>query len=278
MKIARQRHLLASIALSALLVGACTATHHVIPASVVEITKTDHPTVFIGEGRLSHAPQYLELSVTVHSECYPTPLEASLATDEAATNVMNLLRGAIDRDNPKDGVFSSGGYTQPFSRYVRQDVTVCKGTYQKTSTIVMKSSRVAEFPTEYAEIQRVVFSGSLRQVGDDRSEKPVTFASLGEPVPQLYYETRERLEQQALANALANAQLKFSATSKVACEDTSHRILKFVEQSVGGGRPIAYGRSQPSDEGDGSAVELDAIWINKLLEVYFIIEPGACKT
>ena len=243
--------------------------------SLDDLARLQQPTTFIGEGRLSHAPEYIELTVTVHAECYATPMAANKAADTAAAQVMTLLGGALDPQNPKDGVFSQGGYSRPFSRY-DDGRTTCRGTFAKTSTIVMKTSRIADFAARYPQIQEEVLQKSLSQPADGSSSRPVTYATLDNPQPQLYYETREKLEQQALADALLNARQKFEATATMACGPRGYGILRMVEKQVDGGRPIAYGRSQPAS-GAGATLELDAIWINKLLEVAFTAEPGTCK-
>ncbi len=108
-----------------------------------------------------------------------------------------------------------------------------------------------------------------------RSEHPeprVTFAAVGPPSPQLYFETRERLEREALADALNNAREKFEATASAACGETDYHVLKFVETSPSAGRPIAYGATPEGPTGGEGAVGFDAIWINKLLDVYFVID------
>lgn len=245
------------------------------PASVVEITRSQNPIKLVGEGRLSHAAEYIELSMSVHAECFDTPIAASNAADAAVAKLMKTLRANIDANNPKDGVFSRGGFTQPFSRY-DNGRTVCDGTFQKVSTVVMKTSRVESFARDFAEIQRVVLAGTLKKPANPRADKGIAFALLGTPVPQLYYETRETLEARALADALTNARAKLKATASAACSVSNPRLLKFEETSAHAARPIPYAGAVASAAEDGTAVELDAIWINKLLDVYFIVEPGPC--
>lgn len=116
------------------------------PLDVDGLSGLDDATKLVGEGRISHAPQYIELTIQIRSECFQaaaTPL-ASSATSTART--------------------------------------LCEGTFQKTSTIVMKSSRVAGFSRDYREIQQLVHSGSLRKRNTSRSDTPITFTVLGKPV------------------------------------------------------------------------------------------------
>lgn len=258
--------------------AACSAHPQpvVISPSLHEFAKQQQPTTFIGEGRLSHAPEYIELTVTVEAECYPTPMAANKAADGAVAEVMALLRTTLDPANPKDGVFTQGGYSRPFSRY-ESGRTVCRGTFGKTASITVKTSRIADFASRYPDIQEQVLTRSLRQPDDKSSERPTTYATLSTPQPRLYYETREKLEQSALADALVNARQKLEATAAKGCGERTYEIVRMVERDVNEGRPIAYGRSQPSRSGSGSALELDAIWINKILEVAFATKPGKCE-
>ena len=262
--------------------GACAAQTPVpTHPSIIEITKHQNPTKFIGEGRLSQAPEYIELAVTIQSECYATPLAASEANDAAVAKVMALLRKSTDSANSKDGVLNSGGFTQPFSRYLGHNRTVCESTFQKTTQLMLKTSKIADFRTHFHEIQRTVFSASMRAPTDRDKEQAqaVTFAKLDTPKTRLYYETREKLEQQALGLALDNARKKFEATAKKSCGIGDYRIVNFSEPTVHGGREIAYGVSAPrGGDSGGSSLEFDAIWINKLLEVSFEAKSGTCKS
>lgn len=259
---------------AAVLAAGCSA-HNRPAATTIHVDKGDHSTKFVGEGRLFAAPDYVELEISVQAECFATPLAASEAADAAAAKVMALANAAIDPESSKDGVFSRGGFTRPFSRYVGSGQTVCNGTFQKTATIVVKSSRLSRFASAFGQLQRAVLGGPLSKPNTPTREVGITFASLGTPVPRLYHETREQLEQRALASAIANARKKFEATAKAACGATSHRIVSFVERSADGGRPIPYAGT-PRGSGSGG-LQLEAIWVNKLLDVYFAAGTGSCR-
>lgn len=259
----------------ATLAAACGPQAAPAPTAIVEITRSQNPIKLIGEGRLSHPAELIELSMTVVAECFDTPLAASDAADEAVAKLLEKLRTRLDSSNSKDGVFSHGGFTEPFSRYAH-GTTTCDGTFGKTTRVVMKTTRVDRFASDFAEIQREVLGGSLRKPTNPRADTSIVYAVLGTPQPQLLYETRERLEQEALADALDNARAKLKATAKAACGMSSPRLIKFEESSASVGRPIPYGASSPAVAEDGSPIELDAIWINKTLDVYFAVEPGPC--
>ena len=174
-------------------------------------------------------------TLSCRSRCTPsvfrTPAEASRAADAAVARLNRSLRPLIDATNPKDGVFSRGGFTQPFYRRTRHGQTVCEGTFQKVSNITVKSSRIDSFSRDYVKLQRAVLTGTLKQPVDP-GDQSTTHATLSAPTPQLYFETRERLEQQALANAIDNARTKLAATAKAGCRTAQPQLLKF-ENRIG---------------------------------------------
>lgn len=243
-------------------------------ATTIQMAPAPTHTQLIGEGRLAAAPEYIELTVRLQSECYDSPAAASAATDRATAQVRRILIGATDSKHEGDGVFSHGGVTRPFSRYEHNRRT-CRGTFQKSADVVMKSSRVAEFPREFSRIQQAILVGTLRKPPAGSTEVGITFATIATPIPRLTHEKREQLERDALADAMANARDKYSAAAKLACAKSSFRVVRFVERSPSEGRPIAYDRSAPS-AGTGPAVEFDAIWINKILVVDFELASKSC--
>ncbi|MBL4635833.1 MAG: SIMPL domain-containing protein [Kofleriaceae bacterium] len=257
---------------------ACGGNQAVQPMhpAIVQITQHENPTQFIGEGRLSHPADFIEFTVTIQSECYPTAFAASQASDRSSKKVVAALREFVDAGQSKDGVFFKGGFSAPFSRYVNSQLSVCQNTFQKTASVTLKTSKIEKFSKGFDEIQKIVFeSGTASPPQQSRSEKGLTYVSIKTPETQLYYETRERLEQQALADALDNARKKFESTAKMACGVSGYKILRFVESSPSAGRPIAYGRSQPSST--GGSLAFDAIWVNKLLTVSFDAESKTCR-
>ncbi len=243
--------------------------------AIVEITQHENPTQFVGEGRLSHPADFIEFTVSVQSECYPTAIAASQANDRSSKKVIAALRKFVGAGQSKDGVFFKGGFSSPFSRYVSSQLSVCQNTFQKTASVTLKTSEIEKFSKEFDEIQKLVFeAGAASPPKQSRAENELTYISIKTPETHLYYETRERLEQQALADALDNARKKFESTAKMACGVSGYKILRFVESSPSAGRPIAYGRSQPNST--AGSLEFDAIWVNKLLTVAFLAESKIC--
>lgn len=240
---------------------------------------------FIGEGRKPHAPEFIQLVATVHSECYASPAAAVNATDAVASRIFNFFKSQIDPSNGKDAVLTSGGYTRPFSRYISTSRrTICNNTFQKTTSITLKTANIKNFSSDFSEIQDLVYAQFLKpSIVQLNVGQPVTYVTLGTPVPQLYNSTRQNMEKKVLAMALENAIEKFKATMVSACEITSYRIVTFAEPSAGMSRPVAYGRSL-SDEtlghspGATAPIEFDSLWIRKSLNVKFKFEGGHCES
>ncbi len=243
-------------------------------APIVHVADGPPLTQLVGEGRLSAAAEYIELTIRLQSECYSTPQGAAAAADKAAKVVVTILAGAIDPNQSGDGVIAEGGITRPFSRYRQSGGSSCVGTFQKSTTLVLKTSKMAEFGQNFLEIQQAIFAATLTKP-NPKFTTATTFATLEAPVPRLKHETRERLEQDALALAIQNARKKYAAVTASSCKQSNFRIIKFVESSPGGGRPIAYKAPTHAPQ-KSSALKLDDIWINKLLTVSFELERDQC--
>lgn len=136
--------------LATVLTCACGSNQAVQPIhpAIVEITQHENPTQFVGEGRLSHPADFIEFTVSVQSECYPTTSAASLASDRSSKKVVAALREFVDAGQSKDGVFSA-----PFSRYVNSQLSVCQNTFQKTVSITLKTSQVESLSKGFDGIQ-----------------------------------------------------------------------------------------------------------------------------
>ncbi len=244
-------------------------------ASTIHVASEPPLTKLVGEGRIASPADFVELTVHLQSECHATPAAASAATDKAAAKVMDHLRSAIDPAREGDGIVASGGFTEPFERYVSSGRRICQGTFAKRSSLIMKSSRVAEFPAIYRQLQLSIFSSTLQKPAGG-SSSPTTFATLETPALRLDHQTREKLEREALGLAVTSARQKFETAAGSMCKSAQPRLVKFVERNASVGRPIAYGAASQK-AAPGSAIEFDQIWVNKLLDVYFELDEAACR-
>ena len=70
--------------------------------------------------------------------------------------------------------------------------------------------------------------------------------------------------------------MKFETSAERGCGITGYRIISFEETSVSAGRPVAYGGAAPAS--NSGSLEFDAIWINKLLNVNFLVDSEKCES
>ncbi|MCH2110290.1 MAG: SIMPL domain-containing protein [Polyangiaceae bacterium] len=232
------------------------------------------PTRFVGEGRLSHPPEFVELSVKIASECYATPLQASEANQRAVADVMSFFKTLSSTENEHDGVHSKGGYSSPFRRREGSLVS-CKGTFAKSTIVQMKSSDISKFAQNFDKIQKKIY-GAFSKKGEGLTDSPVTFATIVTPRPQLSHQTREKLEKEALRLAVESAKAKFETTFSAACGDGSYRILRMNEPSAESGRPMPYGLALGDAHSSPSTIAFEEIWVNRTLVVDFEFNGRDC--
>lgn len=241
---------------------------------------------FSGTGRVESRPDYVQLMVTVKSECHPTPSEARGAADSEAARIFDFLKSNINENNDFDGVFSNGGYTQPFSKYVRkgnQSHQVCVDTFQKTTTITMKTSKIEEFSELFDGIQEFVFDNFTPQAKSNQSDSPLTYVTLGQPQPRLKQQIRSEREKEAIRLAVKDAKEKFEMTHDL-CQITRTQIVRISEPGLPRPQPIAhYGKRMAmaadmafAESSSPAPVEFDVHTVSKTLIVDFEFEGGWC--
>jgi len=235
---------------------------------------------FSGTGRVASEPDYIELSITVASECYKTPSAARVQTDLRVSKIVEMLKSKINvAAGSRDAVLTSGGYSSPFSKTVYDTNsarhTVCEGTYQKNTLVTLKTTNVANFAADFDDIQEKVLN-EFQSAPSDSNDKPVTYVSIGTPQPQLFHETTAKAEKTALALALQDATAKFEATFG-ACAITSYRLASYTD-----GTEQAHAKSYAPEAahfaGRASAtpVDFDDLWTRQTLQVKFEFEGGHC--
>ncbi len=236
-----------------------------------------------GEGRISAKPDYVSLTLRVASECYRAPRDASAANDAKVAEVVHYMQTLVDlSEYSRDDVLANGGYTQPYERTVyprgAESVTVCSGTFQKISTIVLKSTDVAGFGEVLAQIQEYAFADFQRISSDD--EIPVTYMAINQPSPELFHETRSGKEKDALKAAKLDALEKFQTLIAGPCAVSHYQIVD-ISEPEGAMNSKSYA-SEPSSFAPGRGVNapvlFDDHWINRAVNIKFYFEGGRCDS
>jgi uncharacterized protein YggE len=177
-----------------------------------------------GSATVDADPDCVSLQVTINSECYKTPLEASQAADTAAKNIYGFLKGLVNEG--RDQISTNGGYTRVYERYV-DGKRYCQGTYQKSTEIKLSVRNVPEFIGFFDKIQEKVFAESAAQSSDEDSSR--TTVSISSPSPELFSEHEEALLMSARGKAVDNALRRFLASVPASCKITSYSIAGISE-------------------------------------------------
>lgn len=255
---------------------------------------------FVGTGRVAGDPEYVDLVINVHSECYPTPSQATKANDEATSAIVHYLNRFVGGDSELDDVLVNGGYTSLQTSYsTNTREPVCRRGFQKNTRVVFKQAWNSGFSKTFNKVQDYVYnthsrggkgSVDLDPVGDSDSwdevivpqalntQLPETYADMHAPTPRLTHGTRAKLENEALAAAHENALEKFSAAMDQKCPVTAVRTVGVEEQTgYHAARSVAY-ESSDSFRGGGSSapVSFDDLWVSENVKVTFDFEGGHC--
>lgn len=242
---------------------------------------------FVGTGTVSSTPDYVELSIYVNSECYKSTSLARQATDNVASEIVNFLKMRIKNTGDfKNKIITNGGYTQPFSKYINNQHgsrQVCLGTFQKRTTITIRTSDVANFSELFDEIQDLVYS-SYKQSAPNVDE-PVNYVTLDAPQTRITRENNAILEKTALGLALKNAKERLFAA--FGCEPLRVEIIDMSEtQASQTPQTHSYApkmmRAMAMDSGGGqmeaaAPIEFDALLVSKNIYVKFSFIEKPCE-
>ena len=236
-------------------------------------------STFIGEGHVSHPAEYIELSVTVHSKCFADINDARNATNSAAQRVLDLMKTKLDPENSKDAAFTSGGTTTRETR-VNNISQICRGSFSKTTKITLLSSDVANFESNFSDVEDLVYSDDL-SLPSNGVDAPTTYAVISTPIARIYSETIVILERKALTEAIKNAKYEFQILIDHSCGVSSYQITKTEEPNARNdsfSNPYAGTRGTPRRGSSSTApVSFSDIWVSKGLNVEFTFEGGRCE-
>lgn len=185
--------------------------HHITPVLLLSWAPFGYSAeaLIIGEGQVESAPDYVELSIQVQSQCYPTAEDARKINDTAAKKIVDFLNSKIKKKDSYNFVASSGGYTLPF-QYYYQNKYLCQNTFQKQNTITLRTQDLAHFEGLFAEIQQTVYQQFSRNA-PTVVESSISFVTMSEPLPGISNELRSKLEKNALGVAFKDASAKLAA-------------------------------------------------------------------
>lgn len=167
-----------------------------------------------GNASITDKPDYVEISVSVDSKCFATLDALNSAHDGYVAELQNRFSGYFDTTNDFNKVSVNAGWASPYSHVIyHRDGTdnekVCQNTYQKHTSITIKSSDLAGFSELLAWIYGDVSEVFTNASGDERT--PSTLTTISSPSSKICETTRTAWRNKALKSAREDAQEQFKA-------------------------------------------------------------------
>lgn len=167
-----------------------------------------------GNASITDKPDYVEISVSVDSKCYATMDALNSAHDAYVAKLQNRFLGYFDTTNDFNKVSVNAGWASPYSHTIyhrdgTNDEKVCQNTYQKHTSITIKSSDLAGFSELLSWIYGDVSEVFTNASGDERT--PSTLTTISSPSSKICEATRTAWRNKALASAREDAQAQFKA-------------------------------------------------------------------
>lgn len=167
---------------------------------------------FTGEARIKTEADFVELNITITSECFKTAMTAVADNDAVATQVMEILRNILSRTDVNSKIFATGGYVERYTNYdPNTRRAFCVNTFRKNNLITARVKLTPQFAADFARIQDAVY-GLARDPSPEPREAQTTFLQMSQPQTGLNDQRRDELRARAVSLALANAVDKFRAT------------------------------------------------------------------
>lgn len=234
--------------------AAQTTSHHNHEGGVATVTTS---------ATLYSPPEYVEFTISVSSKCYG--LDAiNGAHDGVVAQLQTMFKGYFDEGalNKFNGVEVVAGDLDEYSHtiYHRDSSTeerVCQGTYQKHTTITIKTSDINNISQWQHDILKDVRPVFAQIAGDDRT--PSTRIRVYRGVSRICDDTQKSMKADALTMCCKNAQQELQGEFASCNIDWSS--VKCISvgpvQSPNYGRSVGYAKSAAFESagGDDATVE-----------------------
>ena len=212
----------------------------------------------IGEGSASHAAEFLKIQIDVGSECFASSLEAKNKTDDLSGKVAAVLSGFVDaKVEGQLAIYPGANEQTEKTTYVDNKLVVlCDKNHAWTSSsmIIFKLTAV----TQLAELQDKVLT-LMPQVapasggpGDSGINQPALKMALGRPVPGIFSDTYDGLNDLALNNAYDNALRQ--ANILIKRTPNAKLDVQSIAPTHDNSGAVQYDRTQSSDDPSGTSL------------------------
>lgn len=169
-------------------------------AGTIQITAT---------GTATAKPEYVETSVEVISRCYEKSREAADASAKLAAELETVLKKYESKDL-KDAYTQTGGsFSRQREAYYanNKEVELCPTGWRTSKVLTLKLKDIAKLPDLQDEVLDIVD----RTAKANSAVGAQTWAAWSTPYPAICEESRVKLADAALKNAVVNARREFAA-------------------------------------------------------------------
>ena len=230
-----------------------------------------------GTAHIGAPADFIGVTVTVNSKCY--------GSAEAVRNGNGLLAKKIQKimnqykTGQNDELKVTDGFTQrktetQYDQVTRQNTVLCANAWAKSSQLVLNMAKISDWPALQDKILKAIDSSAGKVLSASKAQ---TVATLSQPAPALYPETRQQLSDEALQTASIDAQSQLDQLQSIC--GFKVKAIKGIKDA-GQARPIAYSDrnalATPAS-GTGLTLSFGQQYVHKALSITWEIEgSGPC--
>ena len=237
---------------------------------------------FSGKGLAKSPPDFISLTISVHSTCQPSPRDAQVSTDAVVKEINDYLQKLKSAGDKYFKILVDGGFTSAYSRLFKNR-EFCRNTFQKVTNITLNLAMRSDFDAIFSDLQTYLLSQFDQSLTGDDSEISQTYVSINAPQATITHHHRILLEREALDLALRDAKANFKAAIK-SCAQHPWKVFSIREE--GGGhqpifRAVSYARAPMQNDSAAQGeliapISFDLIEVTKNLTVTFQFEGAQC--
>lgn len=215
----------------------------------------------IGEGAATHPAQFIKMSISIKTQCFDSSVEARQKFEQVATHLKSTIGHLAT--NTADGIVVNRGTNdqQEIVEYIDGVRTqLCDNSHSWTSSgsVVVKIDNVQQLPQAQDEILKQIDSLTSNVM---LVNTPRVIASLSQPSAGVWADTYQKLQDDALTNALKNARHQ----AQVLMRETPAATIDLVRvsPSTTGSGVVLYDRTHSSDDPNGISLGVVRVEISR---------------
>ncbi|MES3037026.1 MAG: hypothetical protein V4736_03890 [Bdellovibrionota bacterium] len=223
----------------------------------------------IGEGAASTAAEFINLDISVVSECHSSALSARKAVDELAEQAVAALK-PFQTEMPQQLQIAPGANIQQLkTMYIgNENVVICDEAHNWNSNTMIQF-RVRDLQS-VAAVQDALLVLNPPNVAAEAKNVVRLKLTLGKPSPGVFAETWYKMSDTALARAQQNA-LRQVMVLIQGTNQTNIELLK-VKPTTSSSGQLIY--DQVTSEGDTAGIGLGTVSVKLAREFTYKVGPN----